>query len=125
MNVARQISRQELIRRFKKLGYIGPFSGGRHQFMQRGKLKLRIPNPHVGDVHISLLREITDDKGVPRNIKELINESVNVLCCDKPSNEKISCVVSILDDASNDPNVSGYTRTQIWSIVSILENYKD
>jgi hypothetical protein len=26
--------------------------------MQRGKLKLRIPNPHVGDVHISLLREI-------------------------------------------------------------------
>jgi predicted RNA binding protein YcfA (HicA-like mRNA interferase family) len=53
-----QISRKELIRRFKKLGFQGPFSGGRHQFMQRGALKLRVPNPHTGGIHISLLKEI-------------------------------------------------------------------
>ena len=40
------------------MGFSGPFSGGRHQFMQRGELKLRIPNPHTGDIHISLLKEI-------------------------------------------------------------------
>ncbi|PIQ94269.1 MAG: hypothetical protein COS27_10600 [Nitrospirae bacterium CG02_land_8_20_14_3_00_41_53] len=40
------ISRKELLRKFKALGYSGPFSGGRHQFMVKGKKKIRIPNPH-------------------------------------------------------------------------------
>lgn len=55
----RTLSRRELIRRFKALGYTGPFSGGRHQFMVKGEKKIRIPNPHgSGDVHISLVKEI-------------------------------------------------------------------
>ncbi|MBU0898725.1 MAG: UPF0147 family protein [Nanoarchaeota archaeon] len=74
---------------------------------------------------IILLKEITDDKGVPRNIKEMIGESISKLGCDKSDNEKVSCAVSILDEASSDPNVSMYTRTQIWNIVSILESIKD
>jgi predicted RNA binding protein YcfA (HicA-like mRNA interferase family) len=56
--VAKNISRREVIRKFRRLGFSGPFSGGRHQFMQKGALKLRIPNPHGGDIHISLLKEI-------------------------------------------------------------------
>ena len=53
------ISRKELIRKFRVLGFSGPFSGGRHQFMIKGKKKIRIPNPHGGeDIDISLLKEI-------------------------------------------------------------------
>ena len=53
------LSRKELIRKFKALGYSGPFSGGRHQFMIKGRLKIRIPNPHgSGDIHIGLVKEI-------------------------------------------------------------------
>jgi len=52
------ISRKELIRKFKALGYDGPFSGGRHQFMIKGKKKIRIPNPHLSDIRVSLLKEI-------------------------------------------------------------------
>lgn len=53
------ISRKELIKKFKALGYTGPFSGGRHQFMIKDKKKIRIPNPHgSGDIHISLVKEI-------------------------------------------------------------------
>ena len=53
------ISRRELIGKFKTLGYEGPFSGGRHQFMIKGQKKIRIPNPHgSGDIHISLVKEI-------------------------------------------------------------------
>ena len=41
------------------LGYSGPFSGGRHQFMIKGKKKIRIPNPHgAKDIDSSLLKEI-------------------------------------------------------------------
>ena len=53
------ISRKELIRKFQALGYSGPFSGGKHQFMIKGTRKIRIPNPHgSGDINISLVKEI-------------------------------------------------------------------
>jgi predicted RNA binding protein YcfA (HicA-like mRNA interferase family) len=42
------ISRKELIRKFRALGYVGPFSGGKHQFMVKDRHKIRIPNPHGG-----------------------------------------------------------------------------
>jgi predicted RNA binding protein YcfA (HicA-like mRNA interferase family) len=49
----------ELVRRFRKLGFEGPISGGKHQFMKKGALKVRIPNPHKkADVDTSLLKEI-------------------------------------------------------------------
>ena len=53
------ISRKELIRKLQALGYSGPFSGGKHQFMIKGTRKIRIPNPHgSGDINISLVKEI-------------------------------------------------------------------
>ena len=53
------ITREDLIRKFRKLGYQGPYSGAKHQFMKKGQQKIRIPNPHKGrDIHISLLKEI-------------------------------------------------------------------
>ena len=63
--MSRTLSRRELIRRFRALGYTGPFSGGRHQFMVRGEKKIRIPNPHgSGEVHISLVKEILRQAGI-------------------------------------------------------------
>ncbi len=59
------ISRKELIRKFRILGYSGPFSGGKHQFMKKGKKKIRIPNPHGSkDIHISLVKEILRQAGI-------------------------------------------------------------
>jgi predicted RNA binding protein YcfA (HicA-like mRNA interferase family) len=53
------ISRNTLIRKFKSLGFEGPFSGGKHQFMVKGPKKIRIPNPHKSkDIHQSLVNEI-------------------------------------------------------------------
>jgi len=59
------VSRRELIRRLRRLGFTGPVSGGRHQFMVKGSLKLRIPNPHQrGDISGPLLREILRQAGI-------------------------------------------------------------
>ena len=53
------IDRRKLIQRLRKFGFTGPLSGGRHQFMIKGQLKVRIPNPHRGgDITDSLLKEI-------------------------------------------------------------------
>jgi len=59
------IPRRELIKNFRKLGFQGPFSGGKHQFMIKGRKKIRIPNPHKGkNIHISLLKEILHQAGI-------------------------------------------------------------
>jgi len=52
------ISLRRLIARLKNFGFVGPYSGGRHLFMIKGGLKLRLPNPHRGDISPALLAEI-------------------------------------------------------------------
>jgi len=46
----RPVKRGELIARLKRLGFNGPFPGGRHQFLIRGSLRLTLPNPHKTDI---------------------------------------------------------------------------
>ena len=65
------ISRKKLIQRFRELGFSGPISGGRHQFMVNGELKVRIPNPHKGDdISDPLLKEILRQAGIEKKIWE-------------------------------------------------------
>jgi len=53
------ISGRELVGKFRYLGYLGPFSGKRHQFMIKGRKKIRIPNSHgSADIHVGLVKEI-------------------------------------------------------------------
>ncbi len=62
---SRTLSHKELIRKFRKLGFDGPYGGGRHLFMTKGQQKIRIPNPHHSkDIHISLIREILRQAGI-------------------------------------------------------------
>lgn len=49
------LKRQRLIKKLKKLDFVGPYSGGKHQFMERGELKIFIPNPHRGDLGSKLI----------------------------------------------------------------------
>ncbi|MFH0792701.1 MAG: type II toxin-antitoxin system HicA family toxin [bacterium] len=60
------IKRSELIRNLRSLGFEGPFSGGKHQFMVRGEFTLRIPNPHRGDVGRELLARLLGQARISR-----------------------------------------------------------
>ncbi len=60
------ISRRDLIDSLRKLGFIGPYSGGKHQFMVHGSRRVRIPNPHGGEIGRALLKQILDQAGVSR-----------------------------------------------------------
>src|SRR4051812_16579739 len=53
------VSRRELVRRLSNLGFSGPYPGGNHEFMAKGTLRVRIPNPHTGDIDRSLIARIT------------------------------------------------------------------
>ena len=52
------MSRNDLIYFLRKSDFQGPYSGGKHQFMIKGELKVRIPNPHKKDIGRNLLWEI-------------------------------------------------------------------
>ena len=60
------IHRRDLVLRFRMLGFDGPFSGGNHQFMLKGDLAIRIPNPHSGDVCVELLSRILRQAGISK-----------------------------------------------------------
>lgn len=55
------LSRRELIRKLKRAGFGGPFSGGRHQYMIFEKLRIFIPNPHGGDIGFKIIKRIVAD----------------------------------------------------------------
>ena len=61
------IKRKELIRALRSLGFEGPYSGGKHQYMVRDELKLYIPNPHGGEISRALLSRILKQGGIARS----------------------------------------------------------
>jgi len=74
---------------------------------------------------ISMLDNIIKDRGVPKNIRSSLEESIDILNGPKSITEKISFIISILDDASTDTNVSAYTRINMWNLMSALEGMKN
>jgi predicted RNA binding protein YcfA (HicA-like mRNA interferase family) len=60
----RPISRLELIRKLKQLGFEGPYAGGKHMFLIRGSRRLTLPNPHQTDIGVGLLKRILQQAGI-------------------------------------------------------------
>ena len=60
------VSRRELIRRLSLLGFVGPYPGADHEYMSRGFVEARIPNPHGGDISVDLLQKILKRSGISR-----------------------------------------------------------
>lgn len=62
----KNISWKKFIQNFRKLGFDGPYSGGKHSFMQKGALKIHVPNKHEGDISIGLVNEILRQAGIDK-----------------------------------------------------------
>lgn len=60
------VKRRDLVRHLAQLGFEGPFSGGKHQFVVRGTTTVRLPNPHESDVSTGLVVRILRQAGVTR-----------------------------------------------------------
>jgi predicted RNA binding protein YcfA (HicA-like mRNA interferase family) len=61
------VSRRELVTRLQKLGFDGPYAGGRHEFMLRHELRLIIPNRHRADIGADLLARLLRQAGINRD----------------------------------------------------------
>lgn len=64
----KNISWRKLIQNFRRLGFEGPYSGGKHLFMKKGSLKVHIPSKHKGDVSAGLINEILRQARINKQI---------------------------------------------------------
>ena len=70
---------------------------------------------------LTLLEQIINDRTVPKNIRKAAEDSKTSLNSTQSDEVKISTAIHTLDEIINDPNMPLYTRTQIWNVVSMLE----
>jgi uncharacterized protein (UPF0147 family) len=74
---------------------------------------------------LELLSELKDEDCVPRNVRiRLENACIALQCQERPTSMNVDASLQELDEASENSNVSAYTKTQIYSIVSKLECIK-
>jgi len=74
---------------------------------------------------LTILEQILNDRTVPRNIRAAAESSLASLNSTADTAEvKISTAIHTLDEIINDPNMPMYTRTQIWNVVSMLEELR-
>lgn len=59
------VSHKELISKLKKLGFEGPYPGGKHLFMIKQEIRLTIPNPHRKEIGVDLLKRILKQACIP------------------------------------------------------------
>jgi len=64
------VRRDELIKYLRALGFEGPYYGRKHQFMIKGEVRLRIPNPHQRDIGKELLSRILRQGKISRDTWE-------------------------------------------------------
>ena len=64
------VSRQEFVDRLRRLGFDGPYAGGRHQFMMKSERRLILLNPHRSDIGSDLLSRILRQAGITREAWE-------------------------------------------------------
>ena len=60
------LRRRDLVAGLRRLGFKGPLSGGKHEYMVRRDVVLTIPNPHRREVSAGLLAVILRQAGISR-----------------------------------------------------------
>lgn len=72
---------------------------------------------------IEIMDSILDDRMVPRNIRSKVEEAIEKVKANTVTT--LSEAIYILDDISNDVNMPEHTRTDIWQIISMIEEEKE
>ncbi len=72
---------------------------------------------------IEIMEEIIDDRAVPRNVRSKVEEAISKVKQNNPTT--LSEAIYLLDDISNDVNMPDHTRTDIWHVISLVEDMKE
>ncbi|MDO8841248.1 MAG: UPF0147 family protein [Methanocalculus sp.] len=72
---------------------------------------------------VQILQMMKDDNTIPRNIRRIADETMNILLDEKNTpGLRAATAISKIDEVSSDPNMPVHARTRIWELVSQLES---
>lgn len=72
---------------------------------------------------IDLIKDMTNDSTLPKNVKQKLIEILNLLeSDDEELSLRVNKALHELDEISADSNLQSYTRTQLLAISSALES---
>ncbi|VVB74169.1 Uncharacterised protein [uncultured archaeon] len=77
----------------------------------------------VNDEIQEIMGEILSDRAVPRNIRAKVEEATGKVRQNNATS--MSEAIYLLDDISNDVNMPDHTRTDIWHLISLIEEAKE
>ena len=64
----KNIAWRKFVNNFKKFGFEGPYSGGKHLFMKKDAFKIHIPSKHKGEIDGGLVGEILHEAGIDKKM---------------------------------------------------------
>lgn len=67
------------------------------------------------------INELQSDNTTPKNVKEKLQNVVNILNNGDEGSIKVSKALEKLEEIMDDANLQSYVRTHIWNIASMLE----
>lgn len=74
---------------------------------------------------MDVLDQLAEDTSVPRNIRRGATDAKALLLKQEEALDvRVASAIFILDELANDPNIPLHGRTQIWNIISQLEQVK-
>ena len=74
------------------------------------------------DAVVQQMRDMAEKESIPSNVSETLEDAADELEDeDRDLSVRINTASSLLDDASNDPNIRQHTRTEIWNLASKVE----
>jgi hypothetical protein len=85
--------------------------------------KLAVVVKMVNDEILEIMGEILSDRAVPRNIRAKVEEAIGKVRQNNATS--MSEAIYLLDDISNDVNMPDHTRTDIWHLISLIEEAKE
>lgn len=94
--------------------------------MSKAPRKKDIENEEKIAKAVEMLSFVVNDVTTPRNIRNSIKEVVNSLTKKNTTpGIRAAAAINVLDEISQDPNLSTISRTRIWSSLTLLEDVKD
>jgi len=71
---------------------------------------------------IKVLKELIEDSTIPKNVKTKMETTMKALQGEGDKSIKISKALHELEGIGDDSNLQGFTRTQIFNVISMLSS---
>ncbi len=72
-----------------------------------------------------MIDDLVNDTSIPKNIRRALSEAKTRLESQEDKSVKISAAIYVIESITEDINMPAHARTQVWAIMSALEQLNE